>query len=255
MTAENMALIRERIIGVGQQARNALEDLRGRVDQIWSSVEGQRLTPEARSSDVAVALAEGRTRVMSLIEDEAQGILDEAIAVNDRVQGRLTSASDDDLAASQRRLSVALTAAASNPQLLINLYRERHLDNADRAVIEGAAGALADALGNTDQFAFRDGWRAVQQEVALQRGPKEVEAVSERCVLEECQDYLANLAKLLGADLSLMNPSRSRADQTSIGISRQMFEAEVNTFELRHRQGWSDTESFTQETGRIASEV
>jgi hypothetical protein len=140
----------------------------------------------------------------------------------------------EELAASERDLRAALNAASQDPMLFLNLYRERHLRSADRLIIERSASGMIDALGGSDGFAFRDAWNSLQQELALARPEEEQEALSQRARLEELEAYRQNLAILVGADLSLMDPSISREERDQISISRAMAEAKVNEYETMH---------------------
>jgi len=63
------------------------------------------------------------------------------------------------------------------------------------------------------------------------RGPEEVQALSDRTALEELASYLDNAERLVGASLTLMDPSGSGGERESIKIARAMAEAEVNRYE------------------------
>ncbi len=99
----------------------------------------------------------------------------------------------------QRRatlLSPVLNQAVEWPELLINLYRERHLEPADRSLIEGTVTAVIDALGS-DVGEFAQDWHSLQQELAFARDPQEAEALSHREALDETSSYLEHAQALV----------------------------------------------------------
>ena len=234
MTAEEVARIQARIIGIVRNARSGVEALQAQIDGIMSNT--ARLTPEARRSDAAELLAPGRTRIMGMLREEARGVLAGAFAAVDNTLGRLTAVGDEDLAAADRSLRPVLNAAMGRPEVLLNLYRERHLSPADRRLIEGTAAAVIDGLGGLDNYAFRDEWNALQQELMAARGPEELEALSRRSVLEGLEGYLDAAERLVGIDLALMDPSFN-GDRDDLAVRRSMAEAEVNRYENENAAG------------------
>ncbi len=141
----------------------------------------------------------------------------------------------EQLAASEGGLRAALNAASQRPELLLNLYRERHLDKpADRLLIEEMASGMIYALGNSDNYEFRDAWNVLQEELTLARGPEEIEALGHRAELDELGSYLDDAQRLVGADLTLMNPSVTGEDRERVLMNRAMAEAEVNRYELEN---------------------
>ena len=132
---------------------------------------------------------------------------------------------------------MALSLAGQRPEILLNLYGQRHGDPADRRLIEEAALALADGLGDLDNFAFRDSWRTLQQELAASRGPEELEALGIRSELEELSSYLDASGDLVGIDLTLLDPNPTPGvDLDQVAVRRSMVEAEVNTYESEHQR-------------------
>jgi hypothetical protein len=232
VTAEEIVQIQRRVMRLGRDAKEAVADLQSRKDSIMSNT--QRLTPQARQQDVAMALGEGRARIMGMLEDDARGVVDRGYAEVERTLGRLQDVDPEELAASERNLRVALNAASQRPELLLNLYRQRHLQRPDRLIVEGTASGMIDALGDSDNYAFRDAWNSLQQELSLARGPEELEALSQRAALDELSTYLDNLARVVGADLALMDPSISREGRDSTSVARAMAEAVVNEYETLH---------------------
>ncbi len=231
MTAEQIRQIQQQVIGLVAGMRSSVGQLQNRVDSIWGDTD--RLTPAARQSEVAMVLAEGRTRILGLIE-EPRGILNRAYAEVEGTLGNLTAVAPEELAEAERNLRTALGAASQRPELLLNLYRERHLRPADRRLIEGAALGMIDALGSSDNYGFRDSWNSLQQELAAARGPEELEAASHRAVLDELAAYLGNVEELVGIDLTLMDPSLTGESRDQVLITRSLAEAEVNRYETEN---------------------
>ena len=85
---------------------------------------------------------------------------------------------------------------------------------------------------------FRDTWAGALQEVALARGPEELEALSQRAVLDGLASYLDSAEKLVGADLALMDPDLLRGEDRDVtAIGRARAEAEVNRYESENYRG------------------
>lgn len=192
------------------------------------------MTPEARRSDVALALGEGRTRIEGVLE-EARVALNGGYAEIDRTLGKLKEVDPAELMARGTILGPVLRWAPDRPERLINLYRERHDRRADRLLIEETATALIEAQGGEDGYAFRDAWNDALTEAALARSPEEQEALSHRSVLDGLASYLDSVERLAGADLlALANPDTTGQDRESIAIARAMAEAEVNRYEAEN---------------------
>ncbi len=103
-----------------------------------------------------------------------------------------------------------------------------------RARIEEVASGMIDALGDSDNYGFRDAWNALQQELALARTPEELEALGHRATLEDLGSYLKNARTLVQADLALIDPTLPRADRDRILTQRPFAEAEVNRYEAEN---------------------
>jgi hypothetical protein len=194
-----------------------------------------RLTPEARRSDAAALVAERRERIGQMAS-EARRVLVGARAVLDVEIAALLAVTPEELAAAERTLRPILNAAAQNPEMLLNLYRARHLDGAQRLLIEETAAALIDALGDSDNYAFGNSWNALQQELAAERGPEEVEANARVRELDALAEYVDAAEAVAVMDLALMDPAReaSTDQREQMLIGRQMSEAVVNAYENEH---------------------
>ncbi len=232
MNAEEVVEVQRQVMGRGRAARGSVRALEQRVNQIWSNTE--RFTLEARRVDVSTALGEGRAQIETVIMDEAGGILERAQAQVERTLGGLRDVTQEELARSEMGLRAAVNAASQRPELLLNLYRERHLRLADRVLIEEAAQGMIDALGNSDNYEFRDAWNSLQQDLALARSPEELEALGYQATLDELASYLENAQTLVHADLSLMSPELPRADRERISVRRSFAEAEANRYETEN---------------------
>lgn len=233
MTVEEIVHIQRQVIALVRTALGAVEALQNKIDSIWGDT--QRLTPEARRTDVALALGEGRVEIEAMLQEQARGIVDRGYAQIEGTLGRLTAVPPEELAASERVLRAALDAASRRHELFLNLYRERHLRLADRLLIEETASGLIDALGNSDNYEFRDSWNALLEEISLARGPEEREALGHRAALEELDSYLNSAQIFVGADLTLMamfaDPPASSEDRDLVLTQRGMAESVVNTYE------------------------
>ncbi len=237
MNAEHLTDLQRRIIGFVREARGRVGALQGVVESIWAMEE--RLTPEARRKDVSMAPAEGRSGVEGILET-ARGALAMGYADIERTLGKLTEVEPEELAARAVVLGPVLRWAPERPERLINLYRQRHLSRADRLLIEETATAVIDALGGEDNYAFRDAWNGALKEVALQRGPEELEALSQREVLDGLASYLDSAQRLVGADLALMDPLVTGQERDRIAIARARAEAEVNRYETENASVMGD---------------
>lgn len=246
MNAEQLTDLQRRIIEFVREAGERVGALRGVVESIWAMEE--RLTPEARRKDVSMALAEGRSGIEGILET-ARGALGMGYADIERTLGKLTEVEPEELAARAVVLGPALRLATERPERLINLYRERHRSRADRLLIEEAASGVIDALGGEDNYEFRDAWNGVLKDVALARGPEELEATSHRSALDGLASYLDSAEKLVRADLALMDPDITDQDRQRIAMARPYDEATVNRYETQggaHEGGTRDlaTEIF-----------
>jgi hypothetical protein len=207
-----------------------------------SGATASRLTPEARASDVGLALGEGRTSILGTLE-EARRVVSMGYKEIERQLSGMAHVNQDELDRRALMLSPVLAGAWDNPQRLINLYRARHLEPADRVLIEGVAAGLIDGLESEDGFASRDEWRSLEQELALQRSPEEQEALSDRAALDGLSEYLGNAEQLVGADLALLSPDLAREERENIAIGRSLAEANVNAYERRLRETADSVES------------
>jgi len=176
----------------------------------------------------ATQVREVRSRVMVAV---AQSRAD-----NDADISRLVAVEPGALDAADRALRPVLNASTAEPGMLPNLYRMRHRNNAERLLIEQTAAGLIDALGDLDDFAFRDSWRLLQQELAAERGPEELEALGLGRELDALTEYVDAAEAVAMIDLSTMDPaSEVGADERErILISRQVSEATVHAYESEH---------------------
>ncbi len=86
MTIEQLRQIQQQVMALVAGARSGVAALQSRVDSIWGDTD--RLTPEARRSDVALALGEGRTSIEGMLQDEARGALNMGYAQIGGADGR-----------------------------------------------------------------------------------------------------------------------------------------------------------------------
>lgn len=93
---------------------------------------------------------------------------------------------------------------------------------------------MIDVLGGSDNYEFRNAWNALQQELALARGPEELEALGHRASLEELRSYLESAQTLVHADIALMDPSLSPTDRGRIALQRPYPEAAVHRYETEN---------------------
>lgn len=212
-----------------RDARGQVGELSRRINSIMSNT--ARLTPEARRDDVAAALGEERPRILAILAGEARSALELEYAGVERTLGTLTAVSPEELAEAERNLRPALAAAAQRPDMLLNLIRERHQQPADRRLIEEAARGMIDGLGDLDNYAFRDAWNALEQQLTASRGPEEMEALGQRAVLDDLASYLDSAQQLVGIDLRLLDPSLAGEERNTLLVTRAMPEAHVNRYE------------------------
>lgn len=231
MDAQEVVQIQRRVMGLVRAAGSAVATLQNKVDSILMDT---RLTQEAKQVDVATALGEGRGQIQTVIEDEAGGVMQRALAQVDWTLGRLKDVSPEALARSELGLRAALGVVSQRPELLLNLYRERHLQPADRVLIEEAVQGMIDVLGNSDNYEFRNAWNSLQQELALARGPEELEALGHRAKLEELGSYLESARTLVHANLALMDPSLRQADRERIATQQPFAESAVHRYETEN---------------------
>lgn len=233
MTAEEIMQIQRQVMVLVRTARMAVETLQTKIDSIWGDT--VRLTPEAKRTDVALALGEGRVEIEALLAEQARGVLDRGYGYVEQTLGGLMVVPPEELAASERRLRAALEEASRHHELFLNLYRARHLRLADRLLIEEAASGLIDALGGSDNYEFRDSWNSLLEEISLARGPDEREALGQRAALEKLDSYLYNAQIVVGADLTLMgmfaDPTATGEDRDRVLTQKALAESVVNTYE------------------------
>lgn len=233
MNAEQMLQLQRLIMGLGREARGSsgVAGLQARIDGIMGDT--ARLTPEAGESDAALALAERRARILAMLGEEAQRVLDVGRAEVEATLVGLTAVGAEELEARERILRPALGASFERPEVLVNLYRQRYRLPADRVLIEASASAVIDGLGDSDNHAFRDEWNGLLQELKASRGPEEFEALSHLDVLDDLESWRDNVSELVGTGLTLMDPS-FEGDRDARAISRAMAESAVNEYETRH---------------------
>jgi len=236
MDANQLQTIRIRIMQAVAEGRSVVEALAAEIEAVMGQTE--RLTPEARRADVARLVAERRGRIERMAS-EARRVLVGARADQDADIATLVSVGPGELDAADRALRPVLNASAAEPGLLVNLYRSRHRDNAERLLIEQTAAALIDGLGGLDDYAFRDSWRSLQQELAAERGPEEMEANARARELDEMAEYVDASEAVAMVDLSLMDPASEAGAEERGGmtVGRQLHEAQVNEYESNHASG------------------
>ncbi len=113
MIADQLREIQRQTANLVTAARTGLEALESKIGSIWSDTE--RLTPQARATDVALALGEGRVQIQALLQDEARHIVNTGHDEVDQAFGVLRRVPPEELAASERALRAALSGAASRP--------------------------------------------------------------------------------------------------------------------------------------------
>ena len=233
MDATQMQEIRLRVMEAVARARAAAVSLAAAVEAIMSNT--ARLTPEARTSDATALVAERRATIQETAE-QARGILRGGYAVVDAEISRLVNFSDVERDEAHRALEPILRASATGPELLLNLYRKRHRDNAARFLIEEQAAVAIDAIGDLDNFEFRNAWDALQEELAAERGPEELEANARRSELDALGLYVDAAEAVAMIDLALMGPASELGNEERgrLGIQRSMAEATVNRYENEH---------------------
>lgn len=232
MNPIEMREIRARVMVAVRQSREVVGALAAEVEKILAS---ERLTPEARTSDAAALVAQRRENIAETAR-EGRRILEGARASNDADVARLVAVGPVALEEAERALRPVLNASAGNPELLLNLYRSRHRDNASRLLIEQTAEALIDALGGSDNYAFRDSWNGLQQELAASRSPEEMEANARAQELDEMAENVDAAEAVAMVDLALMDPSSEIGveERGRMQISRQMSEPTVHAYENEH---------------------
>lgn len=225
--------IRARVMEAVARARAAAVSLAAQVEAIMGNSE--RLTPEARRSDAAALVAERRATIREAAE-QARRILAGGSAVLDVELQRFVGFSEAERDEAERILRPVLDASATAPELLLNLYRKRHRDNAARFLIEQTAAAVIDAVGDLDGGEFRASWEALQEELAAERGPEELEANARRSELDALAEYVDAAEAVAMIDLALMDPASELGNEErgGLGIQRSMAEATVNRYENEH---------------------
>ena len=215
------------------RARAAAVSLVAQIEAIMSNTE--RLTLEARTSDATALVAERRATVQEAA-GQARSILSGGYAVLDADLARILAVDSGAMAEAERTLRPVLNASAENPAMLLNLYLQRHRDNAARMLIEQTAAAVIDALGDLDNFAFRDAWNELQRDTAATRGPEELEANARRQELDALAEYVDAAEAVAMIDLALMDPASELGNEERgrLGIQRSMAEATVNRYENEH---------------------
>ena len=212
------------------EGRSVLGAAAAAVEAIMANT--ARLTPEARRADAAALVAERQARIERMA-GEARRRLVVARAVLDAYLERITAASNEELAAAREDLRLGFAQAERDPSLLLNTYRNRHRDPAARRVIERQAQGIIDTLGDSDNFAFRNNWDALQEELAATRSPEELEANTRRQELDALALYVDAAESVAMIDLALMDPAAemSSDERERLQISRSMAEATVNQYE------------------------
>ena len=218
------------------ESRAVAVSLAAEVEAIMANT--ARLTPEARRSDAAALVAERRARIERLV-GEAHRILEGWYAELDKDLERITAASSEELAEAREDFRLGFAQAERDPSLLLNTYRNRHRDPAARRVIERQAGGLIDTLGDSDNFAFRNNWEALQEESAGERGPEELEANTRRQELVALAEYVDAAEAVAMIDLATMDPAFVVSDdeRQRMLIRRQMSESVVHAYENEHAVG------------------
>jgi hypothetical protein len=207
---------------------NARERLAGLTQLVETAMSSTNLSIEGRHAAVADELERGRPIILGLLE-EARAAVVLGHGEVDRQLADLARVDPDELDTLARSFGPTLTWAAGNPQRLINIYRQRHLEPAYRVLLEQTAQGVIDGYGDEDNFTFRDNWRAIEAELALGRSPEEQQALADRASLAALSGYLDSVARVIGFDLAALDPSVTLDETAPVG--RAMAEAEVNRYE------------------------
>lgn len=238
MNIENLRQIQRQVIGHVRGAISGVEAVRNKKDSIWSDTE--RLTEPARRKDISMVIIEGKVSIDGVMED-ARDIVSRGNDEIDRTLGSLLHVEPEDLQRRATLLAPVLGAAThgGNQERLLNLYKARHLQPADRLIIEEAASATIDALGS-DVGDFAQDWHSLQQELAVARDPQEAEALSQRGALDETSSYLDAAQALVQVELAVMDPSYDE-DRDAAMIAQSLAEAEVTSYETSNASVLEDS--------------
>jgi hypothetical protein len=230
MTQIQFSHVQAQVFGLVQNARKRLAGLTTLIDTAMSDA---NLSPEGRRAAVADELGRARPAILAALEEARAAVLLGHGEV-DRQLADLVRVDPAQLDARALSFGPTLTWATGNPERLVNLYRSRHLNPAERVLIEGTAGALVDGLGAEDNYQFRDYWRSVEAELVVGRSPEEQAAIADRASLAELGEYLDAAARVIGFDLDALDPAVT-PDETA-GVARAMAEAVVNRYEIAARE-------------------
>lgn len=205
---------RQRTMGRVRAARSAVAALSNRVGSIWADV---RLSQQGREEEAARIVGEARASILETLA-AARRDVDAGLHHFDHVLGRLTEVAPEVLAARATVLSPILNSALERPEVLINAYRRRFHELADRRLLEESAEAVIDALGGSDGGQFAQRWRFQQEELAVGRPAEELQAVSDRAALSELASYLDSAERVVGLELANLDPESEVSDTAMIGV-------------------------------------
>lgn len=230
MNAASAVEIMRRVVGYVGQARTGTTELGVRVDAIWGNTE--RLTIDGRRTDVAAAIAEGAGEIRDYLV-VARGALMMGNAEVDGILNNLRYVSPEVMATRALILSPILSGALERPEALVNAYRPRFGDLADRRILEESASVVIDGLGGSDGGAFEERWRFLSEELEPSLPEAELEAKARSATLDELGGYLEAAQLVVEFDLSSLDPEGGPTTGQMIGAERH--NAALNRYEDEHK--------------------
>ncbi len=224
------------VIARVHQARILVGEITAMVGSAMSDL---RLSDQGRRERVERILAspEGRPGVAQEIA-AARRHIEVTFELAGQELEELTAVTPDQMAARAAVLSPVLSSAMERPEGLINAYRRRYENLVDRRLLEESASAVIDALGD-NAGPFSEQWHNEQATLQLQRPPEERQALTDRAELEEQAAYLANVERVIQADLDALASSAGigadfgSEEASNTMIARELALAEVNRYESR----------------------
>ena len=178
--------------------------------------------------DAAQAVEEGRSSILEILGG-ARRDLDFVLEDVERTLGRLTYVAPEVLSARAAVLSPILSAAMDRPEILINAYRRRFSELADRRLLEETAEAVIDGLAGSDGGAFAERWAAVQAEMAMGRSGEELQAVADREALQKLAKYLDSAERVVGFELASLDPRIELSEVERVAVQDDV--AEIHRYE------------------------
>lgn len=230
MNVASMTELMRGIVGLVAQARKGTGELGVRVNTIWQNTE--RLTIDARRADVAEAIAQGAVEIRGNLATARGSLLLGTTEVSATLNN-LRYVSPEVMATRAAILSPILSGALERPEALVNAYRRRFGDLADRRILEESAEVVMDGLTGTEEgTAFAQLWRDLAEELAPSLPEAEREALAHRVTLDELGGYLEAAQLVVEFELSSLDPEAGPSTGEMIGIERHR--ALLNRYEDEH---------------------